>query len=334
MMNSKILMTMILSLLIQSSYGILGFHTCLQGHKCVYYRGGELLNETNEPGFHMMMPLITSNYNVQTTWQTDNLNDVICGSSQGGKAYLNIEVVNKLDHSDDCVLRTIGQHTVDYDRPLIYDYIPSEVSQFCKNYTLNEIVIKEFDKLDEVLLLKLVENVKSYGLDNCITIKNVRIARPRLDKEMREKFEAIENEQKEKELEIQRKETEKIRLEIEHQREMMQKQRDLDTTKIQMEIQKKEIESKAERQKIVDMMEFEKKQKASDAEQYHLEAMAKGNNALFSNPNYIRLKAYESAHSNAKLIFGDIPQNSFFNMGGSTFIPANGFTQYPNNTFV
>ena len=65
-MNSKILSTMILSLLAQSSYGLLGFHTCLQGHKCVYYRGGKLLNETNEPGFHMMMPLITSNYNVQT----------------------------------------------------------------------------------------------------------------------------------------------------------------------------------------------------------------------------------------------------------------------------
>ena len=114
----------------------------------------------------------------------------------------------------------------------------------------------------------------------------------------------------------------------------MQKHRELETTKIQMEIQKKEIESKAERQKIVDMMEFEKKKKVSDAEQYRLEAIAKGNDALFSNPNYIRLKAYESAYSNAKLIFGDVPKNSFFNMGGSTFIPPNGFTAYTNNTLI
>ena len=74
------------------------------------------------------------------------------GSSQGGHAYLDIEVVNKLNSKDDCMLKVIGEHTIDYDRPLIYDYIPSEVAQFCKNYTLDDIVIREFDKLDEVLL--------------------------------------------------------------------------------------------------------------------------------------------------------------------------------------
>ena len=63
------------------------------------------------------------------------------GSSQGGYAFLDIEVVNKLSSNDKCILKVIGEHTIDYDKPLIYDYIPSEVAQFCKDYTLDDIVI-------------------------------------------------------------------------------------------------------------------------------------------------------------------------------------------------
>ena len=79
---------------------------------------------------------------------------------------------------------------------MIYDYIPSEVAQFCKNYTLNDIVIREFDKLDEVLLDKLRKNIDSYGLGDCLEIKNVRINRPKLNEQMRKIFESIENEEK------------------------------------------------------------------------------------------------------------------------------------------
>ena len=141
------------NILLSNSYGI---HQCYQGHKCVYYRGGLLLSEINEPGYHLKIPLITTHYNVQVTWQTDKLTNVICGSSRGGRAYLDIEVVNKLDNSKECILNVIGEHTIDYDKPLIFDYIPSEVAQFCKNYTLDDIVIRKFDKLDEVLLDKLL----------------------------------------------------------------------------------------------------------------------------------------------------------------------------------
>ena len=176
------------------AFPLLMIHECQQGHRCVYYRGGSLLNTINIPGFSLKLPFITTNHNIQITWQTDRLNNVICGSSQGGHAFLDIEVVNKLSESKQCVLKVVGEHTIDYDKPLIFDYIPSEVAQFCKNYTLDDIVIREFDKLDEVLLSKLRKNVESYGLEDCLSIKNVRINRPRLDKEMQKKFESIENE--------------------------------------------------------------------------------------------------------------------------------------------
>ena len=89
----------------------------------------------SDPGYHLKLPHFTSYNNVQITWQTDKLTNVMCGSSQGGHAFLDIEVVNKLSSSDKCILKVIGEHTIDYDKPLIYDYIPSEVAQFCKDYS-------------------------------------------------------------------------------------------------------------------------------------------------------------------------------------------------------
>ena len=295
-----------------------GIHQCYQGNKCVYYRGGKLLSDLHDPGFHLKIPFITSHHNVQITWQTDKLNNVICGSSRGGQAFLDIEVVNKLSSSKECILNVVGEHTVEYDKPLIFDYIPSEVAQFCKNYTLDDIVIREFDKLDEVLLDKLRENVMSYGLSDCLKIKKVRINRPRLDKNMQVKFESIENEQKEKELAEQKKKTEKVILETQLQKEVMEKERQQKTTEIEMKIQISKAKSQAEKQKILDNIDFESKKKQADAEKYNVEQIAEGNELLFANPNYIRLEAFKAAHANSKLIFGDVPQNAIINMGGFT----------------
>lgn len=315
--------SIILATLFARSDAFFGLHQCEQGHRCVYYRGGSLLNEFSDPGFHLKLPFITSHYPVQITWQTDKLNNVMCGSSRGGQAYLDIEVVNKLSSNDDCIRKVVGQHTVEYDKPLIFDYIPSEVAQFCKNYTLDDIVIREFDKLDEVLLEKLRDNVESYGLTECLEIKKVRINRPRLDPEMQKKFESIENEQKAKELAIQQKETEKVKLEIQTQKEVMEKERQRQTSAIESQILTERAEAESEKQQIIDLMKLNTVKSDAEGEKYRLEQLALGNELLFSNPNYVKLEGFKAAHNNAKLIIGDVPQNALLNLGG--------FTDYTTN---
>ena len=294
---------------------IFPINKCLQGHKCVYYRGGSLLNTISDPGYRLKLPIITEQHNIQITWQNDKLTDIICGSSRGGRAFLDIDVVNKLSNNKECILKVVGEHTIDYDKPLIFDYIPSEVAQFCKNYTLDDIVIREFDKLDEVLLDKLRENIESYGLSNCIEIKKVRISKPRLDDEMRKKFEAIENEQKEKELALQKKETEKVRLETQLQKEIMEKERQKKTTEIDMQIQIDKANSMAKKQKIQDKMNLETAKSKAESERYMLEERAKGMEMLLYNKDYIKYEAIKSAYHNSKIVIGEIPTNSLFNFG-------------------
>lgn len=63
----------------------------------VYYRGGALLETTSNPGFHLMIPFLTSFRSIQVTLQTDEVKNVPCGTSGGVMIYFDrIEVVNIL----------------------------------------------------------------------------------------------------------------------------------------------------------------------------------------------------------------------------------------------
>ncbi|KAM9188123.1 erlin-1 isoform 3-T5 [Mergus octosetaceus] len=72
-------------------------HKVEEGHLAVYYRGGALLTSPSGPGYHIMLPFITTFKSVQTTLQTDEVKNVPCGTSGGVMIYIDrIEVVNKL----------------------------------------------------------------------------------------------------------------------------------------------------------------------------------------------------------------------------------------------
>jgi hypothetical protein len=46
-----------------------------------YYVGGKLLDTISHPGFHMMMPFLTTFTNIQITLQTDTVREIPCGTS-------------------------------------------------------------------------------------------------------------------------------------------------------------------------------------------------------------------------------------------------------------
>lgn len=286
-----------------------GFHGCKEGHVCVYYRGNALLPDIADPGWHWQVPLLTTHHNVQTTWQTDRIVNVVCGSSKGGTVHLDVDVINRIEGS--CVHRTVQNHTVFYDKQLIEDYVPSEVAQFCKNFTIEDIVVRQFDVLDEVLLAALRKNVRSYDLADCLRIKTVRIRRPTLNAEMKRAFESIEAEKKKMDLAVQRKNTLQVELQIKEQDRVMEEQRKQKTMKIQLETRTLEANASAARQKILDDKELATAKARADAERYALEAQAAGNKALYGgHDNFIRVEGFKAAHNNAKLIMGNSEQNA------------------------
>jgi len=106
------------------------------------------IDRVTEPGFHFMMPFLTSMDNVQTTLQTDVVRDIPCGTSgyplsltlmnccpnviccflfSGSVIYFDkVEVVNLLEkqHAHD----TIKKYGVNYDKTWIFDRIHHEIS--------------------------------------------------------------------------------------------------------------------------------------------------------------------------------------------------------------
>lgn len=61
----------------------MGLHTITEGHVGVYFRGGAILSEVTEPGWHLKIPFLTTFEEVQITVQTDKVSNVPCGTSGG-----------------------------------------------------------------------------------------------------------------------------------------------------------------------------------------------------------------------------------------------------------
>ena len=109
-------------------------HRVEEGHVGVYYRGGALLDGTYGPGFHFMIPFITTFTTVQITIQTDEVRNVPCGTSGGVVIYFDrVEVVNILAAHQ--VHDVVKRYTADYDKPLIFNKVHHELNQFCSTPT-------------------------------------------------------------------------------------------------------------------------------------------------------------------------------------------------------
>lgn len=53
-----------------------GVHKIDEGHIGLYWRGGALIEGFTEPGYHTMIPLVTSYANIQISVQTDRVENI------------------------------------------------------------------------------------------------------------------------------------------------------------------------------------------------------------------------------------------------------------------
>jgi len=169
-------------------FAFFGTHTIQEGYVGVVYRFGSLSDQILDPGLHLLIPLITTVYQVQTTIQTDYIRDVPCGTNSGVNIKFDkIEVVNQLEKKS--VYETIKNYTVDYDKTLIFDKINHEMNQFCSKHTLQQVYIEQFDKLDEILTETLQASLDVYAPG--VTIRNIRLSKPIVPPEVEKNYKEI-----------------------------------------------------------------------------------------------------------------------------------------------
>ncbi|PIO62556.1 SPFH/Band 7/PHB domain protein [Teladorsagia circumcincta] len=202
---------------------MISLHHIEEGHVGVYFRGGALLTKVSAPGYHLMVPFVTSVKSVQVTLQTDEAKNVPCGTSGGVMIYFDrIEVVNILSASS--VYDIVKNYTVDYDKPLIFNKVHHEVNQFCSSHSLQEVYIDLFDQIDENLKTALQEDltVMAPGL----FVQAVRVTKPKIPEAIRHNYEQMEAEKT------------KLLVAVQHQK-VVEKEAETDRKKAVIEAEKK-----------------------------------------------------------------------------------------------
>ncbi|KAF4802425.1 Erlin-2 [Turdus rufiventris] len=329
-------------------------HKIDEGHIGVYYRGGALLTSTSGPGFHLMLPFITSYKSVQTTLQTDEVKNVPCGTSGGVMIYFDrIEVVNFLIQS--AVYDIVKNYTADYDKALIFNKIHHELNQFCSVHTLQEVYIELFDQIDENLKLALQQDLTTMAPG--LIIQAVRVTKPNIPETIRRNYELMESEKTklliaaqkqkvvEKEAETERKkaliEAEKIAqvAEITYGQKVMEKETEKRISEIEVQMWHCPLseefpaanvagnETVAQSMCLLADAAFLAREKArADAECYTAMKVAEANK-LKLTPEYLQLMKYKAIAANSKIYFGkDIP-NMFMDSAGSQSKSAEGLAE-------
>ncbi|XP_043912670.1 erlin-1 [Protopterus annectens] len=286
-------------------------HKIDEGHLGVYYRGGALLHSPSQPGYHVMLPFITSFRSVQTTLQTDEVKNVPCGTSGGVMIYFDrIEVVNML--APTAVIDIVKNYTADYDKTLIFNKIHHELNQFCSVHTLQEVYIELFDIIDENLKQALQKdlNVMAPGL----TIQAVRVTKPKIPEAIRRNFELMEAEKTKLLISAQRQKVVEKEAETERKKAIIEAEKIAQVAEIhyQQKVMEKETEKKIS--EIEDAAFLAREKAKADAE-YYTSQKAAESNRLKLTPQYLELKKYQAIATNSKIYFGNNIPNMFVDSG-------------------
>lgn len=283
-------------------------HKIEEGHVGVYFRGGALLSSISSPGYHFMVPAITSFRSIQTTVQTDEVKNIPCGTSGGVIIYFDrVEVVNKLDINS--VHDMVKNYTADYDKTLIYNKIHHELNQFCSVHNLQEVYIDLFDQIDEYLTNALQADlvVNAPGL----TVKGVRVTKPKIPEQIRKNYELMEAEKTKLLIATQKQKVVEKEAETERKKAIIEAEKQASVAKIQWEQKVNEKESEKKMSEIEDLTHLAREKAKSDAEFYkaHKETEA---NKLKLTPEYLELMRYQALLTNTKIYFGNQIPNVFY----------------------
>ncbi|XP_063973520.1 erlin-2-like [Diachasmimorpha longicaudata] len=299
---------MLISLAVVFNFSI---HRIEEGHVGVYFRGGALLPSVSSPGFHMMIPLLTSFRSVQVTLQTDEVKNVPCGTSGGVMIYFDrIEVVNVLDPG--AVHSMVKNFTADYDRTLIFNKVHHELNQFCSVHTLHEVYIDLFDQIDENLKTALQRDLNEIAPG--LSIQAVRVTKPKIPETIRKNYELMEGEKTKLLISIQHQKVVEKDAETDRKKAIIEAEKESQVAQIQYNQKIMEKESLQRMAAIEDEMHLARQKSRSDADHYQMKKQAEANRLLLSK-EFLELKKYEGLSKNSKIYYGqDIPK--MFAMGG------------------
>uniref|UniRef100_A0A095AWI7 Erlin-1 n=1 Tax=Schistosoma haematobium TaxID=6185 RepID=A0A095AWI7_SCHHA len=301
----------------------MSFHQIDEGHVGVYYRGGALLSQTNGPGYHLMIPIITTYKPVQITLQTDEVKDVPCGTSGGVVIYFDrVEVVNYL--AAESVHDIVKNYTADYDKTLIYNKIHHELNQFCSIHTLQEVYIELFGnfssafhtskmcvtkKLRDFVLIDQIDEFLKRTLQADLIlmapglyIQAVRVTKPKIPEAIRRNYEAMEAEKTKLLIAEQHQKLIEREAETERRRAIIEAEKLAEVSAIEWRAKLVAQEHERKISEVADATQLARSKALTDAEYYRAMKEAEASH-LKLTPAYLELAKYQALAQNSKVYF-------------------------------
>ncbi|VVU95732.1 hypothetical protein CPAV1605_1487 [seawater metagenome] len=316
--NMKIIViTSILSLL--TPINAFFFTSVPEGYVGIYYRmGGSLMETTSDPGFYLKYPWpVTSGSEIEIRPQTDTLDNVKCGASDGTQLYFEtVDVGNHLIPSK--VHSTVKRFGEGYDTYLIKDKVRHQINVICSSMTSQEIAIDKFDTLDDSLKAFLQEENEKEN--SGVVVDFVRLSKPVLPLDLQRNYDRIANEKtalkvaKEENLKIEQEQKNKILIvekTAEAERVKAEKENEI---ALQKAINAEEVAT------IQNRILKDREEAKANAILFTKQKEAAGNSVLLTH-NYVELERARALASNAKHYFGDVPNALFLKDTEDRFTP-------------
>ncbi|GBG76337.1 hypothetical protein CBR_g22084 [Chara braunii] len=299
--NAVVMGLFVVVVAVLAVYNFGGLHEVPEGHVGVYRRGGAVLRTISEPGFHLMMPGLTTFERVQVTLQTDEVTNIPCGTKGGVMiVFEKIEVVNRLRKEH--VLDTIMQYGAKYDKIWIYDKIHHEINQFCSMHTLQEVYIDKFDQVDERMREAIQRDCTKYAPG--IEIINVRVTKPKIPLSIARNYEQMEEERTKALIAAERQRVVEKETETERKKAVMEAEKVAQTSRIRMEQMLAEKESQKRQQEIENEIYLSRQKSLTDAEYYRVMKEAEANK-LKLTPQFLEWEFILAIANNSKIFFGE-----------------------------
>ncbi|NWH40939.1 ERLN2 protein, partial [Chloropsis hardwickii] len=273
--------------------------------------GGALLTSTSGPGFHLMLPFITSYKSVQTTLQTDEVKNVPCGTSGGVMIYFDrIEVVNFL-------IQSAGESRARPDPPRAGAKTALGISH-------SLLFSPHPDQIDENLKLALQQDLTTMAPG--LIIQAVRVTKPNIPETIRRNYELMESEKTKLLIAAQKQKVVEKEAETERKKALIEAEKIAQVAEITYGQKVMEKETEKRISEIEDAAFLAREKARADAECYTAMKVAEANK-LKLTPEYLQLMKYKAIAANSKIYFGkDIP-NMFMDSAGSQTKSAEGLAE-------
>lgn len=263
----------------------------------VLSRMGEITPPLLQPGFNVYNIFTSSIVIVETRPQTDEVQDVPCGTNDGVQVLIRkIEVGNQLDQQH--VLKVISDYGPDYDKYLVTDLVKAQITIICSKLSAQQVAIDNFDTIDD-LLVKFIQD-ENDKKETGLKIHFVRLTRPELPKALNDNYLALAQEKTLKKVLEEKKA--RIRTEKESEQIVADKDNEMKfrNNEMQNKILIQNMLARQEEQSINSAIIIETAK--ANAEKIILEAKALA--AMFSIPGYPELEQAKALASNRKIYYG------------------------------